>query len=167
MIAELAIQEHSYDVFPELVGMLEHALTVFTAERFPKTHASTQRMLGMICYLSGRENNDADLLDKALPYLKAASQHTIRAQYPEAWAGLQISIADAYLGLERPVCAKKYFTAALEVFTRQRHPKMYGNIQEQLEQVEMVLLQQEELLKSYERASAPYMADILRSQLHL
>lgn len=167
MAAELVLQRDSPDAFPELVGMLEHALTVFTAERFPKTHVSTQRILGMICYRSGRENDDADLLNKAITYFKAASQHTIRSQYPEAWAGLQVSIADAYLGLKRPVCAKKYFTAALEVFTSQRHPKIYKYAREHLERVEMSLLQAEELSKIYERVSNREMADILRSQQYL
>lgn len=167
MIAELALQEHSHDAIPELVGMLEHALTVFTVERFPKTHASTQCMLGMVCYLSGRGTDDADLLNKALTYLKAASQHTPRVQNPEAWAGLQASIADTYLGLGRLLCAKKYLIATLEVFSRQRHPRMYENIQERLERVEMGLLQLEMQLKGYERLSNCEMADILRGQLHL
>jgi hypothetical protein len=167
MTVELVLQEDSGDASPESVSMLEHALTVFTPGRFPKTHASTQRMLGLICYRSGRENGDPDLLNKAIPYLKASSQPTIRSQTPDAWALLQMSIADVWLGLGRPICAKKYFVAALEVFTCQRHPRRYEYIREQLEHVEMSLLQAEELSKSYERISNREMADFLRGQIHI
>lgn len=159
-LAESVSYQYSDSALAETVSLIERALQVLPATRFPAEHAGAQRVLGIAYFMTGGKEGNKTYMEKSIPCLKAALVYYTRSRSVEAWGRLQMALGEAYFFQERSRCAKKYLTASLEVITPKRFPQMYQMVQERLEVVEMWILEEEEKKKAFRQLDPSLIDDL-------